>query len=79
MNGTIADVLTALHRQWGEIYVTVHDNVALTEEIQARLAEMSAHSTRMLNFALVCASVAFVLAVGAATFLLYRKMRDRNE
>lgn len=76
MNGTIADVITALYRQWGEVYVTVHDNVALTEEIQAKLAEISAHSTRMLNFALVCAWIGFGLAV-AGVILLIKKRATR--
>ena len=69
----ISDVLTVLRRQWGEIYVTVTDNTAQIEEIQARMAEMSAHSTRMLNFALVCACVAFVLSVAVATVMIYQR------
>lgn len=73
MNGTIEDVITALRRQWGEVYVTVTDNTAQIEELRAKMAEMSAHSTRMMNFALACACVGFVLAVTAAAILIYQR------
>ena len=72
MSEQIANVLTELRRQWGQIYVTSQETSATIAEIQTKLDEMSVHATRMMTFATVCACVAFVLAVTAVTILYVR-------
>lgn len=79
MNGTIEDVLTALNRWWGDAYVVAQENVAIANEVQSKLDEMARHAAAMTTLAIVCASVAFILAVGAATVLIYQRTSARNE
>ena len=75
MSETIANVLTELRRQWGQIYVTSQETTATIAEMQSHLDEMAAHATKVMNLATVCACVGFVLAVVAATILIARRHR----
>ena len=54
------------------MYVSSMETTETIAEIQIKLDEMAGHASRMLVFAEVCACVGFVLAVVAATILIWR-------
>ena len=68
------EILETMRRQWGELYVISQETTATIEQMQAHIAEMEAHATRMLNLAIVCSSVAFVLAIGVASLMIWRRI-----
>lgn len=68
------EILETMRRQWGELYVISQETTATIEQMQARIAEMEAHATRMINLAIVCSSVAFVLAIGVASLMIWRRI-----
>ena len=75
MNGTIEDVLTILRKQWGELYVTSQATTATLAEMQTHMEQMAAHAERVLTFAIVISSIAFVLTVTAAAVLIYQRTK----
>lgn len=75
MNGTIADVIAGLTRQWGEVYVLAQENIATANEIQNQLDAMALHAEKVMRMATVCAWVGLALAVGAAGLWLWKKLR----
>ena len=78
MSEQILNVLETLRKQWGELYVTSQETTATIEQMQAHIAEMEAHATRMMNLAIVCSSVAFVLAIGVASLMIWRRLYDTD-
>lgn len=74
----MVNILETMRKQWGELYVISQETTQMIEQMQARIAEMEAHATRMLNLAIVCSSVAFVLAIGVASLMIWRKLYDTD-
>lgn len=79
MSEQILNVLATMRKQWGELYVISQETTALIEQMQTHIAEMEAHATRMLNLAIVCSSVAFVLAVFVVAVMIWRHLYGHTE
>ena len=78
MSEQILNVLETLRKQWGELYVISQETTQMIEQMQTHIAEMEAHATRMMNLAIVCSSVAFVLVVVVASLMIWRRLYDTD-
>lgn len=74
MSEQILNVLETLRKQWGELYAISQETTQMIEQMQTHIAEMEAHATRIVNLAIVCSSVAFVLAIGVASLMIWRRI-----
>lgn len=73
------EILETMRRQWGELYVISQETTQMIEQMQTHIAEMEAHATRVINLAIVCSSVAFVLAVVVASLMVWRRLYGHTE
>ena len=74
----IINILTELKRQWGEIYVVSQETTATLNSMQTELDAISKSANAWCNFALICACVGFVLAIGVASMMVWRWLYDRT-
>lgn len=75
MSEQIINVVNELNRKWGELYVTSQETTATIEQMKAQMEAMTAHATKMMNLATVCAYIGFGLAIAAAVILIVRRYR----
>ena len=79
MSEQIINILTELKRQWGEIYVVSQETTATINSIQTELDAIARSANFWCNFALICACVGFVLTIGVASMMVWRRLYERED
>ena len=79
MSEQIVNILIELKRQWGEIYVVSQETTATLNNMQTELDAISKSANFWSNFALICACAGFVLAIGVASLMVWRRLYGHTE